>query len=117
MAVLPSEGLNKLAILANYTSPSVFKHVEDCEDFDAALGRLQTLYVKPMNEIFAHHLLTTRRQTATEILDEFLQALKTLSKDCNFKNVTAAQYCEESIRDAFIAGLQSSLFSPETVRK
>ena len=38
-----------------------------------------------------------------------LHALKTLSKDCNFKNVTAAQYCEESIRDAFISGLQSCL--------
>ena len=38
-----------------------------------------------------------------------MQALKTLSKDCNFKNVTAAQFCEESIRDAFISGLQSSL--------
>ena len=40
------------------------------------------------------------------MLDEYLHALKTLSKDCNFKNMTASQYCEESIRDAFIAGLQ-----------
>lgn len=30
-------------------------------------------------------------------------------KDYNFKNVAASQYCEESIRDVFIAGLQSNL--------
>lgn len=42
-------------------------------------------------------------------MDEFLQALKTLSKDCNFKDVSAAQYQEEAIRDSFISGLQSSL--------
>ena len=35
--------------------------------------------------------------------------MKTLSKDCNFKSVTAALHREESIRDAFISGLQSSL--------
>ena len=42
-------------------------------------------------------------------MDEYLQALKTLSKDCNFKDVTAAQHQEESVRDLFISGLQSSL--------
>ena len=56
------------------------------------------------NEIFARHVLATRRQQASETLDEYLRALKTLSKDCNFKSVTATQYCEESIRDAIITG-------------
>ena len=32
-----------------------------------------------------------------------------MSKECNFKAVTAVQYCEESVRDAFISGLQLSL--------
>ncbi len=34
--------------------------------------------------------------------------MKTLSKDCNFGNVTASQYCDEAVRDAFIAGLSST---------
>ena len=42
-------------------------------------------------------------------MDEYLQALKNLSKDCNFKAVTTAKYQEESIRDAFISGLLSPL--------
>ena len=109
MAVLPQEGLDKLAVLSNFVSPSIFQHIEDCTDYETSIETLQTLFIKPKNEIFARHLLATRKQAPTETLDEYFQALKTLSKDCNFKNVTAAQYCEESIRDAFISGLQSSL--------
>ena len=90
-------------------SPAIFQHIEECTEYEAAVGILQALFVKPMNEIFARHILATRRQQSHETLDEYLQALKTLSKDCNFQNVTAAQYREESIRDAFISGLQSPL--------
>jgi len=39
-------------------------------------------------------------------LDEYLQNLKRLSVDCDFKEVSAAQH-KEAIRDAFISGLQS----------
>ena len=45
---------------------------------------------------------------ASRWLDEDLQVLKTLSKDCNYQFVTAVQNRDNAIRDAFIAGLQSS---------
>ena len=50
------------------------------------------------NEIFACHILATRCQEPYETLDEYLQAPKTLSKDCNFQSVAAAQYHEESTK-------------------
>ena len=50
-----------------------------------------------------------RCQKPCESPDEYLQALKTLSKGCNFQSVTASKYHEESIRDAFITGLTSPL--------
>ncbi|MCP4800870.1 MAG: DDE-type integrase/transposase/recombinase, partial [bacterium] len=109
LAVLPQEDLDKLAVLSNFVSPSIFQHIEDCEDYETSIEALQTLFIKPRNEVFARHLLATRKQAPTETLDEYLKAPKALSKDCNFKNVTAVQYCEESIRDAFIAGLQSNM--------
>ena len=90
-------------------SPAIFQHIEECKEYEAATGILQALIVKPRNEIFARHILAASRQQPHEALDEYLQALKTLSKDCNFQNVTAAQYREESIKDAFISGLQSPL--------
>ena len=42
--------------------------------------------MEPANEIFARHLLATRKQQPNET-DEFLQSLKILSRDYNFKNV------------------------------
>ena len=50
--------------------------------------------------------LGTRRQQPGESLDEYLNALKLLAKDCTFKDVTAIVYQQEMIRDAFINGLQ-----------
>lgn len=78
-----------------------------CPTYESAVVALQAQYVKTPNEVFARHLLATRRQQEGESLDEFFRALKVLSKDCNFKSVNATQHCEESIRDSFISGLRS----------
>ena len=53
-------------------------------------------------------MLATRKQKPGESFDTYLNALKSLAKDCNFKAVTADVYQSESIRDAFIAGTTSS---------
>ena len=105
LAVLPPDGIDRLGIFTNYLSPMVYQYVEDCRDYPAAIETLQALYVKPTNETYAFHILTTRRQQPAETLDEYLQSHKTLSKDCNYQGVTSIMYHEESIRDAFITGL------------
>ena len=96
---------DKLNVLINYVSPSIYDYISESKTYDEAIETLQSLYIKPKNEIFARHLLATRRQQAGESLEEFLQALKLLSADCNFKTVSVEKYKEESIRDAFISGL------------
>ena len=88
-------------------SPSIFQHIEECTEYGAAVSILQALFVKPQNEIFARHNLATRCQQPNEKLDEFLQSLKTLRKDCHFESVTTNKYREESIWDAFITRLRS----------
>ena len=108
VASLPTEGLNKLKVLTNYVSPQIFEYIEQCDAYEEALAVLRALYIKPTNEVFARHLLATRRQKSGESVDEFLQALKTLAKDCKFKDVTASVYRDEAVRDAFITGLQSN---------
>ncbi|KRZ83338.1 hypothetical protein T08_15509 [Trichinella sp. T8] len=52
--------------------------------------------------------LTSRKQRDGESLEEFLHALQRLSKNCEFKNVTAQLYREEMIRDAFINNMSSN---------
>ena len=109
MSVLPIEGLNKLCVLTNYVTPKIYESFAECATNDETIQTLEALFVKPTNEIFSRHLLATRCQHAGETLDEYLRALKTLSKYCNFNSVTAALHREESTRDAFTSGLQSSL--------
>lgn len=98
---------NKLRALINYISHSVYEYIDEETDYDACVQKLEELYCKPSNEIFARHCLATRKQEPGESLDEFLQQLRKLSKDGNYKNVTAEQYREEQIRDSFISGLCS----------
>ena len=98
---------DKLSILVNFVSPNVYEIIAECNDYASAIKTLKETYEKPVNEIFARHLLATCRQEPGQSLDEFLQKLKSLAKDCDFKAVTAIQHREEQIRDAFISGLQS----------
>ncbi|XP_076061516.1 uncharacterized protein LOC143037271 [Oratosquilla oratoria] len=100
---------DKLRTLVNCVSHNVYEYIEECTNYDSAISVLQKLYVKTPNEIFARHLLATRQQTPGEFLDEFLRELRKLGKDCNLKAVSAEQYNEELIRDAFINGLTSPL--------
>ena len=69
---------------------------------------LERLYVKPCNSIFARHLLMTCKQQQAQSLDDYLQKLKQLAKDCNYRSVSADVCRSEAIRDAFIFGLLST---------
>lgn len=100
--------VDKLNLLINYVAPRVYDYIADCTTYETAESTLQALYVKPKNEIFARHVLATRHQESHETLDQFLQALKFLAKDCNFNAVTAKEASDQYIRDAFINGLSSN---------
>jgi len=107
-AIDPSVEVNRRGLLVNFLTPSAYQYIEDCETYEAAVAELKRVYVKTKNNVFAGHLLATRRQLPGESLQQFLQVLKTLSKDCSFRAVTAEQYRWEVVRDAFINGLASA---------
>ena len=108
---------NNFNLLINYVSPEVFEYISGCTDYDSPLETLESLNITPKNEIFAQHLLATQRQQAGKSLDEFLNALKLLSKDCNFKAVSAENYQKEMIRNAFINRLLSQHTSAKDSQK
>ena len=103
----PNNVPNKKLLLINHIHHSVFSYVSECDTYEDCITALKGIYIKPKNEVFARHLLASRKQEGGESLDKFLQALKSLAKDCNFKNVTADVCRDEAIRDAFISGLAS----------
>lgn len=99
---------DKLNLLINYVAPSVYEFIAESSSYEAAISILSSVYIKPRNEIFARHVLASRRQSPGESLNQYLQALKLLAKDCDFKAVTAEEYRDDYIRDAFINGLTSA---------
>ena len=92
----PNEEVNKLHVLINYVTSHVYQLFCEAETYDEAIALLKTLYIKIPNEIFARPKLATRKQQISETLDQYLQELKLLSKECNFHRVSAIQHCEGS---------------------
>ena len=97
----------KFNLLVNHISPSVYEHISDKDTFVDAVDVLKSLYVQLTNEIAARNELHSRYQNSGESLDQYLQALKLLSKPCNFAAVSASVNRDDNIRDAFIRGLTS----------
>ena len=97
--------INKLRLLTNSVAYDVYDYIEECVTYESAIRVLENLYVKTPNEIFARHLLATARQTPGQSLNDFVQKLQGLGKDCSFRPVTAQVYREEMVRDAFINGI------------
>ena len=69
----------------------VCMNISECSTYDETTQILCELCVKLNNEIYAQHLLASRRQQPRESLDEFLQALKQLPEDWNYCVVTAGR--------------------------
>ncbi|KAL7636480.1 UNVERIFIED_CONTAM: hypothetical protein RMT77_013255 [Armadillidium vulgare] len=105
LSSIESYNPNKLDTLINYIAPAVYGYISSCETYEEAIEVLTQLYVKPKNEIFARYQLATPRQQSGENIDEYLQVLKQLSIDCNFRAVSAEKNRDDAIRDAFITGL------------
>ncbi|GFT52189.1 uncharacterized protein NPIL_495871, partial [Nephila pilipes] len=97
---------NKLPLLSNYVTSNVYQFINDCTTYTGAIAILDSLFIKKRNVIFARHCLSTRNQQTEETVNEYLQVLNQLSKDCDFTDVKAEEYRKEYIRDAFIRGLK-----------
>jgi len=99
---------DKLNTLINFLDPSVYEYVSECDSYDKAIDALEKLYDKKKNEVYARHMLASRKQEVGESIDAFLLELKKLAKVCNFKAVSAEEHRDNYIRDAFINGIQST---------
>ena len=106
---------NKLRCLTRHVSSEIFEYNADVEAFDTAIAILDKIFIQKKYELFSRHLLATRKQQPSDSLDEFLQELHRLSKDCQLSAVSAQNYRQELVRDAFINGI--SFNSSKTARK
>ncbi|GAA53065.1 hypothetical protein CLF_109470, partial [Clonorchis sinensis] len=103
LGTVESPKLNKLETLIHFVDAPVYIYIADCPDYESAISTLEKLYVRPKNIIYARHLQTCKQDTSQDV-DQFVQRLKSLAKNCDFKAVSAI---DQSVRDALINGLQS----------
>ena len=83
-----------------YVSADIYEYFAESATYEDAEEVLNNLYLQPKNEIFARHQLAIRKQKASESLEQYIQELRRLSKNIDFKDVTANTYREEMIRDS-----------------
>ena len=66
---------DKLDILVNSIDTSAYSYISECVEFEDAMTKLNSAYVKPINEIFARYRLSSYQEEAGESLEHFLQLL------------------------------------------
>lgn len=111
------EEAHKLDVLINFVGLRVYDIISEETSYTAAMTLLEETFIKPKNTIFARHLLATSKQEPGENLEQFVQKLQLLAKDCEFTQVTAEQYRDNSIREAFISGISSSTIRQRLLEK
>ena len=98
---------DKLGLLHNNMDLKVFNLIEDCETYDAALEKLDRLYISTKNELYLRHTPIQVRQQGTEDVKAFAVNIQTCAKDCNWQQRTAAEIEQDFMVIAFITGLAS----------
>ena len=76
----------KLNVLINF---EIISEADTSNTYQTAITLLENSFVKPKDTVFARHLLAICKQEVGESLEQFVQKLKNLAKDCDFKAVTA----------------------------
>ena len=72
--------IKKLDVLTAHLTAPLYKLVLEETTYERAIERLQKLFVKPRNEIYARHLLATTRQNIGEFIDESVLRIDKLVK-------------------------------------
>jgi hypothetical protein len=99
---------DKLHLLINFVSPSVYNFISEAKSYEAAIKTLENIYIKPKNTIFSRHQLYSRKQSSSESVSQYIMSLRLLARECQFKNVSASEHHDLCVLDAFISGLTSN---------
>ena len=94
-------------MLINYVAPEIFEFISGCTTFQSAIEVLEGLFVKKRNKIFAKYQLISRKQSGSESVQDYVQKLKLLVKECEFTATTLEETASNYLLDALIAGIDS----------
>ena len=98
----------KFNILINRLGLNSYEYVDAATTYTEAIQKLNNVYSKKINKIYARWKLTNEKQKEGESMDAFANRLMILAKDCNYTDVTAVEYKEEAVLQSFVSGLEDS---------
>ncbi|GCB69072.1 hypothetical protein scyTo_0000991 [Scyliorhinus torazame] len=79
------DGPHKLSLLHARVGHRLSFAIEKATTYEMAVKILQDRFLKPINEVHARHLFLTCRQRSRETLDEYLERLTALARNCDQK--------------------------------
>ena len=109
----PQKPVNKLQVLIQLVSHTIFELIEDATNYEGAVKILKGYFIKEANVLYARHALITCKQKEGQSIKEFVSILNSLSKQCEFTDVNASQNKNQYVREALVQGLRN----PNTRRK
>ena len=97
-----------LDMLAVMVSPDIWTDIRGCKTYTEAKAVLDQLFVKQPSEVFARHRLGTHKQQPDVSLEAYRRRLEQFSRECNFKDATAARIREDAMLLAFLTGVNDN---------
>ena len=98
----------KFNILINRLGLNSYEYVDATTTYTEAVQKLENVYSKKINKIYARWKLTNEKQREGESMDAFANRLMILAKDCDYTDVTAVEYKKEAVLQSFVSGLEDS---------
>ena len=78
---------------------------------------MEKVYSKKDNRIYARWKLSQEKQREDESMDNFINRLMIIAKDCSFGDVPAVEYKKVSVLQSFIAGLEDPYLEQRILEK
>ena len=89
--------------------PAAYSFVTSCKNVTDAWSILDKKYLKKSTQLLSRQILRNHKQKEGESIQDFLSDLKRMAYKIPLKNLTADEYQEILISDAFVSGIHSSL--------
>ena len=94
--------------MINKISADTYGYIEDAANYADAVKRLDEIFKKKPNVLYARYKLNTTNQNPGESIDAYSLKLTMLAKSCNFEDVNAKKYQDEVVLGSFIRRIEES---------
>ena len=94
----------KFSLLINRMDLSAYEFIDTTTSYAEAMEKLEKVFDKKVNKMYARWKLTNEKQQGGESLDSFQLRLMIIAKDCRFGDVTAVEYKNEAVLQSFVSG-------------